>query len=183
MIGQNSLLQTRADIAAGNLQYDPSTTYISLIVGDGDNIAFMKGGRRGWMNERVEYCRSQPGARWILVSDWSAMRLFLNTWLWLVNYQFSTKYWPVIGLISNVSNYQILNSDWWKTGLITKYWSLIGPGAPHLSCSPCLPTWLTWLRTGFTGIINKQTSLVLMCLLCPRVVTCTLTQVKIIRHD
>ena len=45
----NSLLRTREEIAAGQLVYDPSTTYMSLIVGDGDNIAFMKGGRRGWM--------------------------------------------------------------------------------------------------------------------------------------
>ena len=45
----NSLLRTREEIAAGRLVYDPTTTYISLIVGDGDNIAFMKGGRRGWM--------------------------------------------------------------------------------------------------------------------------------------
>ena len=45
----NSLLRTREEIAAGQLVYHPTTTYMSLIVGDGDNIAFMKGGRRGWM--------------------------------------------------------------------------------------------------------------------------------------
>jgi len=56
-----SLLKTREDIAAGNLQYDPATTYMSLFVGDGDNIAFMRGGRRGWMNDRVNYCYNQPG--------------------------------------------------------------------------------------------------------------------------
>ena len=54
-----SLLVTRQDIAAGRLVYDPTVTYMSLIVGDGDNIAFMKGGRRGWMEERVSYCQSQ----------------------------------------------------------------------------------------------------------------------------
>ena len=54
-----SLLATRQDIAAGRLVYDPAVTYMSLIVGDGDNIAFMKGGRRGWMEERVSYCQSQ----------------------------------------------------------------------------------------------------------------------------
>ena len=52
----NSLLRTREEIAAGQLVYDPSTTYMSLIVGDGDNIAFMKGGRRGWM--KVVQCSS-----------------------------------------------------------------------------------------------------------------------------
>ena len=54
-----SLLATRQDIAAGRLVYDPTVTYMSLIVGDGDNIAFMKGGRRGWMEERVSYCQSK----------------------------------------------------------------------------------------------------------------------------
>merc|ERR1712038_831923 len=29
---------------------------MTFIVGDGDNISFMKGGRRGWMKERVESC-------------------------------------------------------------------------------------------------------------------------------
>ena len=54
-----SLLATRQDIAAGRLVYDPAVTYMTFIVGDGDNIAFMKGGRRGWMEERVSYCQSQ----------------------------------------------------------------------------------------------------------------------------
>jgi len=51
-----ALLQTRQDIADGKLVYDPNTTYMTFIVGDGDNIAFMKGGRRGWMTERVLSC-------------------------------------------------------------------------------------------------------------------------------
>ena len=54
-----SLLATRQDIAAGRLGYDPAVTYMSLIVGDGDDIAFMKGGRRDWMEERVSYCQSK----------------------------------------------------------------------------------------------------------------------------
>lgn len=36
-------------------------TYISLLVGDGDNIAFMRGGRRGWMRDRLAYCQEQDG--------------------------------------------------------------------------------------------------------------------------
>ena len=38
-----SLMKTREDIAQGTLVYDPSITYMSFIVGDGDNTAFMKG--------------------------------------------------------------------------------------------------------------------------------------------
>merc|ERR1711936_1531754 len=41
-----ALKQTRQDVAEGNLVYDPTKTYMTFIVGDGDNIAFMKGGRR-----------------------------------------------------------------------------------------------------------------------------------------
>ena len=38
-----SLHQTRQDIADGTLIYDPKMTYMTFIVGDGDNVAFMKG--------------------------------------------------------------------------------------------------------------------------------------------
>lgn len=34
-------------------QYNNSKTYVALVVGDGDNINFMKGSRRGWMQDRV----------------------------------------------------------------------------------------------------------------------------------
>ena len=51
-----ALKQTRQDVADGKLVYDPTKTYMTFIVGDGDNISFMKGGRRGWMKERVESC-------------------------------------------------------------------------------------------------------------------------------
>ena len=63
-----SLLATRQDIAAGRLVYDPATTYITFIVGDGDNIAFMKGGRRGWMEERVSYCQSQGEVHYMILT-------------------------------------------------------------------------------------------------------------------
>ena len=56
-----ALLSTRQDLAEGKLVYDPATTYMSFIVGDGDNIAFMKGGRRGWMEERVGNCLAEEG--------------------------------------------------------------------------------------------------------------------------
>lgn len=36
--------------------YNSSRTYLSIIVGDGDNIAFVKGSRRDWIEDRVERC-------------------------------------------------------------------------------------------------------------------------------
>ena len=51
-----ALLKTRKEISEGTLIYDPTKTYMTFVVGDGDNTAFMKGGRRGWMKERVQHC-------------------------------------------------------------------------------------------------------------------------------
>ena len=39
----NSQIKTREDISNGELVYDLNLTYMTFIVGDGDNIAFMKG--------------------------------------------------------------------------------------------------------------------------------------------
>lgn len=52
-----ALLNTRQEIVDGKIIYDPTKTYITFIVGDGDNLAFMKGSRRGWMEDRAEYCK------------------------------------------------------------------------------------------------------------------------------
>lgn len=36
--------------------FNASKTYVSFVIGDGDNIAYIKGGRKDWMNERVKRC-------------------------------------------------------------------------------------------------------------------------------
>eukprot|EP00041_Stephanoeca_diplocostata_P012917 m.218194 g.218194 ORF g.218194 m.218194 type:complete len:572 (-) comp19143_c0_seq3:165-1880(-) len=36
--------------------YNASKTYVSIIIGDGDNINYIKGGRRDWMLQRVDAC-------------------------------------------------------------------------------------------------------------------------------
>ena len=36
--------------------YNASTTYVSLIIGDGDNLAFVKGSRRAWFLDRSKRC-------------------------------------------------------------------------------------------------------------------------------
>ena len=40
--------------------YNKSKTYISIVLGDGDNIGFVKGSRRGWMTDRVSKCAADP---------------------------------------------------------------------------------------------------------------------------
>jgi hypothetical protein len=39
-----------------DLPYNKSKTYITFVMGDGDNLNFVKGSRKDWMNERVELC-------------------------------------------------------------------------------------------------------------------------------
>lgn len=41
--------------------YDRTKTYITFIIGDGDNLNFLKGSRRDWMTERVMNCKSGKG--------------------------------------------------------------------------------------------------------------------------
>ena len=41
-----------------NEAYNKSKTYIGLVIGDGDNVNFIKGSRASWMNERISKCES-----------------------------------------------------------------------------------------------------------------------------
>ena len=40
--------------------FDTSRTYVSLVVGDGDNVAYLKSGRRDWMQQRLDKCGADP---------------------------------------------------------------------------------------------------------------------------
>ena len=40
--------------------FNNSNTYISFLVGDGDNLNFVKGSRYEWMQNRVRSCESNP---------------------------------------------------------------------------------------------------------------------------
>lgn len=44
--------------APEDVVYDPGKTYVALILGDGDNIAFMMGMRVEWLRQRAEACRA-----------------------------------------------------------------------------------------------------------------------------
>merc|ERR1719244_1338750 len=56
-----ALIKIREEIAEGSLVFDPNKTYMTFILGDGDNIAFMKASRQRWMNERVQHCKETEG--------------------------------------------------------------------------------------------------------------------------
>lgn len=42
-------------------QFNKSRTYIAFVVGDGDNLNFLKGSRRDWMEERLSNCNEGKG--------------------------------------------------------------------------------------------------------------------------
>lgn len=71
------LMKTRQDIAEGAIVFDPNKTYMTFILGDGDNIAFMKGGRRGWMQERTDHCRETDQCTYPLAWSMSPHLLYL----------------------------------------------------------------------------------------------------------
>merc|ERR1711936_369485 len=81
------LLQTRQDIADGKIVYDPTKTDLSLIVGDGDNTAFMKGSRRGWMTDRLKYCEENGGCDFPLCLSMSPHLMYLAPHLLYWYYQ------------------------------------------------------------------------------------------------
>ena len=72
-----ALMETRKEISEGTLVYDQTKTYMTFILGDGDNVAFMKGGRRGWMEERLEMCEESEGCSFPLAWSMSPHLLYL----------------------------------------------------------------------------------------------------------
>jgi hypothetical protein len=51
--------------------YDPSKTYISFVIGDGDNVNFVKSTRRSWMESRVSHCQEDKSKRGCFPLIWS----------------------------------------------------------------------------------------------------------------
>ena len=43
--------------------WSTATTFVALVVGDGDNVNYIKGGRRDWMLERVSRCANKTAPR------------------------------------------------------------------------------------------------------------------------
>jgi hypothetical protein len=54
-----------------DISYDPKKTYISFIIGDGDNINFVKSVRRSWMESRVSNCQRDNSKRGCFPLIWS----------------------------------------------------------------------------------------------------------------
>lgn len=44
------------------LTYDPATTYVAFVIGDGDNIAYLQSTRATWLRERLDACAADPAS-------------------------------------------------------------------------------------------------------------------------
>ena len=77
--------------------YNASHTYIALIVGDGDNVAFMKGSRFDWFQDRMRRCAKSaaPGDKDCFPLVWSMspalLRLAPDMIRWYYNMSYTTK--------------------------------------------------------------------------------------------
>jgi hypothetical protein len=64
--------------------YNASKTYVSIVLGDGDNIGFLKGSRRDWMRSRVSKCAAEPASGCFPLT-WTLSPHLLHLapdWLW-----------------------------------------------------------------------------------------------------
>ena len=50
------MVQKNAEVTT---TFDPEKVYMAFIIGDGDNLDFVKGSRKAWMDARIKYCASQ----------------------------------------------------------------------------------------------------------------------------
>lgn len=52
--------------------FNSSKTYLAITVGDGDNLSYMQGGRRTWMQQRAAKCKQDPSYNGCFPLLWSA---------------------------------------------------------------------------------------------------------------
>jgi hypothetical protein len=72
--------------------YNSSKTYISFVIGDGDNVAYLKGSRKRWMEERLSLCQDNEAACFPLLWSLSPQLLHLAPeWIqWFYNASYQT---------------------------------------------------------------------------------------------
>jgi hypothetical protein len=61
LFAQTSITEPLTTVDSRTLTYDPTKSYIAFVVGDGDNLAFVKDGeasRKTWIKERVAWCET-----------------------------------------------------------------------------------------------------------------------------
>lgn len=77
------------------LKYNKSKTYMAFVVGDGDNLNFLKGSRKDWIKQRVGYCAKDPSYKNCFPLLWSispqTLHLAPDMLVWYYNQSYMTK--------------------------------------------------------------------------------------------
>ncbi|MDA8639338.1 hypothetical protein N9L31_00045 [bacterium] len=85
------LLQNPTPLASK--PFNATKVYMSFVIGDGDNVAFMRGSRAAWMEQRLAHCRNDSSSCFPLL--WSASPQLLHLapdWLrWFYNISYETE--------------------------------------------------------------------------------------------
>jgi len=63
-----------------NEPYNKSKTYLGLVIGDGDNVNFIKGSRAAWMNDRVSRCENGEACFPLIWTLSPALRYLAPDW-------------------------------------------------------------------------------------------------------
>ncbi len=75
-------------------RFEKTKTYFSFVIGDGDNLAFLKSSRRSWMIDRVSRCQADPSYLGCFPLSWSISphpRFLAPDWLsWYYNQSYLT---------------------------------------------------------------------------------------------
>lgn len=72
--------------------YNASRTYIAFIVGDGDNVAYLKGARRKWMRDRVNRCAKDPSYQGCFPLVWTISPAILTIAPGMLRWYFNQSY-------------------------------------------------------------------------------------------
>jgi len=77
-------------------QFNSSKTYITLVIGDGDNISYLKTSRKSWMQQRMSYCSADPSYPGCFPLVWSispqAAHLAPDWLEWYYNASYATRH-------------------------------------------------------------------------------------------
>jgi hypothetical protein len=76
------------------IAYNSSKTYIAFLIGDGDNIDYLQGGRQSWIEQRLAQCNSSQGCQYPLLWTMSPHILYLAPdWAyWFANQLLKTEH-------------------------------------------------------------------------------------------
>jgi hypothetical protein len=78
------------------IEYDPGTTYVAFVVGDGDNIAFMMAQRREWIHRRVAECVQEGNTcepiTWTISSHLTYLAPDVLEWYYDMSHRTGTDY-------------------------------------------------------------------------------------------